>query len=349
MSDKIEIDTAFVEQMRATFRDMETQGISVAKMCDMLVLHIQAGDAEALAVVRGLVTTIVGMMQATAEAKPLPVDTGYTRTQLIQAITAAHEHMHAAKLAARGVGEDATLETWGTAVTPHLDLVHNVLCAANLANKVSVDDPIETSYTRAQLAAAVDKAHRALHVFEERDGDVDGTREAIDRAHEALHSVGAGMERVGCATQDPEAQAILADMLKLRDREIPCGHTIADLIDGYHDARGIRMVTRCGACVTERAETNRVRREALELLADVAKALNVLGLAHDKIAGRLLEADPMTLSDAGHLLSMMDPKLLAKLPAPLLLRVIEAAASRCGGFVVGVIDPTAQPVQEKPA
>lgn len=117
---------------------------------------------------------------------------------------------------------------------------------------------VGTSYTRAALAAAVDDAHGALH---EADalllGRVvaEGTTDAMRRAHEALHNVGAGQERIACATPDPEAQAIHADLRALRDREIPCGHTVADLIGGTEkgpDGKERPSITKCGACLAIR-------------------------------------------------------------------------------------------------
>lgn len=82
-------------------------------------------------------------------------------------------------------------------------------------------DPIETSYTRAELAAAVDAAHAFMH-----EG-------RTDEAHEALHAVGAGKERVGSATRDPEAQRVAGELMaKLEGTGLPCGHKLADLIGG---------------------------------------------------------------------------------------------------------------------
>lgn len=126
-----------------------------------------------------------------------------------------------------------------------------------------MNDAIETGYTRAHFAAAVDEAHAALHEAGTQLGYLDTAKphlydatRAIKRAHEALHSVGAGLPRVGCATPDPEAQAILRDLLAARDREIPCGHTIADLIlcggkDGG-EPEHMPPLTKCGACLAAR-------------------------------------------------------------------------------------------------
>jgi hypothetical protein len=76
------------------------------------------------------------------------------------------------------------------------------------------------------------------------------------RAHEALHRVGAVVPRVACATPDPEAQSIYADLIALRNRGgMPCGHTIGDLISGRDPKTGRRLVTKCGACLAERQAT----------------------------------------------------------------------------------------------
>lgn len=126
---------------------------------------------------------------------------------------------------------------------------------------------IETGYTRSQLCAGADAAHEALHEISEDDERrlkdlLDFLKEwtsstaglvqiqaleqavlALFKAHVALHRIGCGLPRVGCATPDPEAQAILADLSAAREREIPCGHTVADLIGGEGS------VTKCGACL----------------------------------------------------------------------------------------------------
>jgi hypothetical protein len=112
-------------------------------------------------------------------------------------------------------------------------------------------------YTRAQFAAAVDEAHH--HAHRAQDVGADGGLDADERLllvlghiqalHDALHNVGAGMPRVDCATHDPEAQAALRDALAHREREIPCGHRVADLIGGTNPATGRPLVTKCGACL----------------------------------------------------------------------------------------------------
>lgn len=115
-------------------------------------------------------------------------------------------------------------------------------------------DPNQTSYTRAQLAAAVDEAHGHLHAWTLATQDDDAVSGAahVDAAHEALHSVGAGLPRVGCATPDPEARAIYADLQAMRDRPLPCGHKIEDLIGGTDPTTGKPEVTKCGQCLADK-------------------------------------------------------------------------------------------------
>lgn len=97
-------------------------------------------------------------------------------------------------------------------------------------------DQTQTSYTRAELADAIDKAHELLH----------GNHAAA--AHAVLHSVGAGLPRVGSATRDPEVQRLVDEwMAKLEGTGLPCGHRLADLIGGGKDS-----VTKCGACLEAR-------------------------------------------------------------------------------------------------
>lgn len=111
-------------------------------------------------------------------------------------------------------------------------------------------------YTRAQFAAAVDEAHAALHEAENYrpcGPPVEHVIQAqpwrsVHLAHEALHRVGAGLERVDCATADPEAQRLIADLLEAGQREIPCGHKVEDLIYGVSEI-GRPAVTKCGACL----------------------------------------------------------------------------------------------------
>lgn len=92
-----------------------------------------------------------------------------------------------------------------------------------------------SAYTRAQLAAAIDRAHSLLH------------RGMHDAAHEALHQVGAGLPRSGCATHDPEVQRLVVEWVaKLEGTGLPCGHRLADLIGGQGS------ITKCGACLAER-------------------------------------------------------------------------------------------------
>ena len=96
-------------------------------------------------------------------------------------------------------------------------------------------DQTQTSYTRAELADAIDKAHELLH----------GNHAAA--AHAVLHSVGAGLPRVGSGTRDPEVQRLVDEwMAKLEGTGLPCGHRLADLIGGKY------AVTKCGACLEAR-------------------------------------------------------------------------------------------------
>ncbi len=135
-------------------------------------------------------------------------------------------------------------------------------------------DPIGTSYTRAQLAAAVDEAHAAIHEWIEVDGaPLPAEVEAIERAHDALHSVGAGPPRVGCATPDPEAQAIYADLRTMRDRPLPCGHKIEDIIGGADPKTGKPEVTKCGQCLADRqAEREAAPRTPETALPEMLRA-----------------------------------------------------------------------------
>lgn len=115
-------------------------------------------------------------------------------------------------------------------------------------------------YTRAQFAAAVDEAHAALHsaVGEVSPAAIDDDAHPdhiawyhVTEAHEALHRVGAGLERVDCATADQEAQRLLADLIEAGKRPLPCGHLVEDLIGGTDPATGRPLVTKCGACLAE--------------------------------------------------------------------------------------------------
>ncbi len=117
----------------------------------------------------------------------------------------------------------------------------------------------ETGYTRAQLADAVDRAHDHLHglgsiedlIWWDREA-VSALSKGVEQAHEALHAVGAGLPRVGCATPDPEAQAIYRDLEAMRDGKMTCGHTYADLIGGTDYETGRPLVTKCGQCLADR-------------------------------------------------------------------------------------------------
>lgn len=117
--------------------------------------------------------------------------------------------------------------------------------------------PHPIPYTRAQLAAAVDEAHDALHEYLDPTGlPLAFQPPQLRRAHDALHRVGAGVERTGCglpdAARDPELQQLVADWMARLDRELPCGHTFAELVSGAG------TVTFCGAC----ADVRRAQREA---------------------------------------------------------------------------------------
>lgn len=142
---------------------------------------------------------------------------------------------------------------------------------AAVLRDIAGGEPTTTNYTRAQFAAAVDEAHAALHMVTETadklartDAQIvqkaRGIQSLLSRAHEALHRVGAGVERIACATMDPEAQAMMADIIAMREREIPCGHKVADLISGTDPATGRRLVTKCGACLAERQAGNGAKR-----------------------------------------------------------------------------------------
>lgn len=107
------------------------------------------------------------------------------------------------------------------------------------------------SYTRREYAAAVKAAHDALHETEELSDVL--AWQAVDRAHEALHTVYDPQDPpIACATRDPEAMAIVAELVKKLDHPLPCGHTLGDLIGGSKE------VTKCAECLKEkRAGTGR--------------------------------------------------------------------------------------------
>lgn len=107
------------------------------------------------------------------------------------------------------------------------------------------------SYTRAQLAAAVDAAHAALHDAEYAfsQGDIEEGKLCAGTAHEHLHTVGAGLGRVQeCGTADPEIQDAVRHWQKAADTTVlpGCGHRFSDLIAGSG------TVTKCGACLALR-------------------------------------------------------------------------------------------------
>lgn len=128
------------------------------------------------------------------------------------------------------------------------------------------------AYTRAQFAAAVDEAHALYHLAEEAEKAPASafvakpdTGELRRRAHEALHRVGAGQPRVACATPDPEAQRLYRELIELGKRELPCGHTIADLIYGGPGIDGMPAVTKCGACVARWHEAKAAKEQGCSL------------------------------------------------------------------------------------
>ena len=99
-------------------------------------------------------------------------------------------------------------------------------------------DQTQTSYTRAELADAIDKAHELLH----------GNHTPATYA--PLHPAGAGLPRAGSATRGPEARRLVDEwMAKLEGTGLPCGHRLADLIGGKY------AVTKCGACLAARRGT----------------------------------------------------------------------------------------------
>jgi hypothetical protein len=140
---------------------------------------------------------------------------------------------------------------------------HKALCRAFSALLAEAEgEPVEvtTSYTRAQLAVAVDEAHTALHEWVDAAGaPTPGEVDAISRAHEALHRVGAGQERIACATPDPEAQRLYADIRAMGEREMPCGHKVENLVYGGPDLDGRPAVAQCGQCLTDRQAWKRAQ------------------------------------------------------------------------------------------
>lgn len=121
-------------------------------------------------------------------------------------------------------------------------------------------------YSRAQFAAAVDRAHELLHSVADLyssiaswtspDGANDGPlAEAVakafrlvDQAHKELHNVGAGSQRSGCLTVDPEVRQVVSEFTAKLASPLPCGHTIGDLVSGAG------QVTKCGACLKDKQE-----------------------------------------------------------------------------------------------
>ncbi len=122
---------------------------------------------------------------------------------------------------------------------------------------------LTTGYTRAQLATAVDLVHLAMHEIEEQrliHGETaNNVSLMMKSAHEALHRVGAGLTRAGCGTMDPEIQAVVQEWQRVLERELPCGHLLADLVSGTGS------ITQCGACILARQEAKTA--EALAVVA----------------------------------------------------------------------------------
>ena len=103
------------------------------------------------------------------------------------------------------------------------------------------------SLTRAQLASAIDAAHDKLHeaIEYKRDECPRLEADAIAEAHDALHAGGGGSPRVACCTSDPEVQATAQEFVALSRRELPCGHTLADIFWSPG------TVAKCGQCILD--------------------------------------------------------------------------------------------------
>ena len=103
------------------------------------------------------------------------------------------------------------------------------------------------SLTRAQLASAIDAAHDKLHeaIEYKRDECPRLEADAIAEAHDALHAGGGGSPRVACFAHDPEVQAAAQEFVALSRRELPCGHTLADIFWSPG------TVAKCGQCILD--------------------------------------------------------------------------------------------------
>jgi hypothetical protein len=169
---------------------------------------------------------------------------GYLLTALSEAIDRLKQALEAAESSRILCTEEADMER---------DFIASL-------QAVITDPPIALGqYTRAEFAAAVDRAHEALHTWEEQAGPGHPLHEAIDRAHEALHSVGGGTERVDCGTRDPEAQRLHALLrAKLESTVLLCDHRLEDLVGGRDPATGKRLITKCGACLADYHKTKAV-------------------------------------------------------------------------------------------
>jgi hypothetical protein len=86
------------------------------------------------------------------------------------------------------------------------DIYHPASCAVEPAHATQADDAgVGATYTRAQLAAAVDEAHAALRAWESQAGPGHPLHAEVTRALEALHRVGAGLPRVAPQGAPPSA------------------------------------------------------------------------------------------------------------------------------------------------
>lgn len=121
---------------------------------------------------------------------------------------------------------------------------------------LNVPEPVETAYTRARLAAAVDEAHDLVHMLENvmKRGNWNTADSIIEDLHKTLHSVGAGLPRVACVTLDPEAQRLHVALRATLHSRLPCGHALENIIYGGPDLNGLPSVAQCGECLTLRRD-----------------------------------------------------------------------------------------------
>lgn len=113
---------------------------------------------------------------------------------------------------------------------------------------------VTASHTRAQLAAAVDEAHDHLHAWTAamQSDDAASAAAHVEQAHEALHLAGAGQPRIACATLDPEAQAMAANLRAMLAQPMPCGHQVGDLVYAGPSTDGLPGVCQCGRCLADK-------------------------------------------------------------------------------------------------